>query len=38
MYDKVSKGLYSVGVKVIFLKHTEGISSTILEQIIKNNL
>ncbi len=38
MYDELIKKFKQVGVDVVFLKHTDGISSTILrEKINKNN-
>lgn len=38
MYDELIKRFKQVGVDVVFLKHTDGISSTILrEKINKNN-
>ena len=35
MYDEVEKKLNAVGVDMVFLPHTDGISSTILREKIK---
>ena len=34
MYDKVIRDLEEVGVKVVFLPHTQGVSSTLLADVL----
>ena len=38
MYKKITEEMSQVGVDVIFLPHTDGISSTILAEVIKKHL
>ena len=36
MYDKIIENLNSVGVEVVFLPHTDGVSSTLLSECLYN--
>ena len=36
MYDKIIENLNSVGVEVVFLPHTDGVSSTLLSEFLYN--
>ena len=36
MYDKIIENLNSVGVEVVFLPHTDGVSSTLLSELLYN--